>query len=83
MIIALAVAGSDAAPGDRGADGAGSEAQWFGQLTLTANGVTGLPTLTRTRTLTLTLTLTLALTLTLTLTLTHPVRRPARRAARR
>jgi len=40
MIIALAVAGSDAAAGDRGADGAGSEAQWFGQLTLTANGVT-------------------------------------------
>ena len=50
MIIALAVAGSDAAPGDRGADGAGSEAQWFGQLTLTANGVTVLPTLTLTLT---------------------------------
>ena len=40
LVIALAFAGSDAAPGDRGADGAGSDAQWFGQLTLTANGVT-------------------------------------------
>jgi hypothetical protein len=43
LVIALAFAGSDAsdaAPGDRGADGAGSDAQWFGQLTLVANGVT-------------------------------------------
>ena len=39
MIIALAFAGSDAAPGDRSADGASADAQWFGQLTLTANGV--------------------------------------------
>ena len=40
LVIALAFASSDAAPGTESQQSSsGSSAQWFGQLTLRANGV--------------------------------------------